>query len=94
MDRTTEDTVETTAYVAQLPIHRFKTQDNQFVIGRNLITGIIGRTQRILGQNSFEQIYAGVTLSAEIHVIPHFCETTNRDGSEAQQPRHRLTVEA
>jgi glycosyltransferase involved in cell wall biosynthesis len=143
MQRTTEGTVETTDYVASLPIRWFKTQDNQFVIGRNLITGTICRTQRIFGQNLFEligwgdavvffdgvtsaylspvikvpralflhadhrspggevvprskflienfkgeailtstnvhkkQIYTDVTPSAEIHVIPHFCETT------------------
>jgi poly(glycerol-phosphate) alpha-glucosyltransferase len=139
--RTTKGTVETTDYVASLPIRWFKTQDKKFVIGRNLITGTICRRQRIFSQNLFEligwgdavvffdgvtlaylspvtkapralflhadhrspeggivprskflienfkgeailtatnvhkkQIYADVTPSAEIHVIPHFCE--------------------
>ncbi|WP_298857762.1 glycosyltransferase [uncultured Sulfitobacter sp.] len=155
MRRTTKGTVETTDFVKSLPIRWFKTQDRQFVIGKNLITDTICRTQRIFGQNLFEliswddavvffdgvtsaylspvtsvpralflhadhrgpegdivprskflienfkgeaiitsthvhkqQIHADVTPSAEIHVIPHFCETTSVIGA----PRRNLVT--
>ena len=59
MQRTTEGTIETTDFAKSLPVRWFKTQENQFVVGKNLITGTICRTQRIFGQNLFELIKWG-----------------------------------
>jgi len=56
IQRKEDGVVETTDYVQSVPVRWVKTQNRNFVIGRNLITDTICRMERIYHQNVFEQI--------------------------------------
>lgn len=56
IQRKTDGTTETTDFVDSLPIRWLKTQNREFVVGKNLITGTVCRMPRIFVRNLYEMI--------------------------------------
>lgn len=102
---TAEGTMETTDFVKSVPIRWFKTQDKQFVIGKNLITDTICRTQRIFGQSLFELIrwgdavvfFDGVTSAylSPVTTVPRalFLHADHRSPEGGIVPRSKFLIE-
>ncbi len=100
-----DGTVETTDYARGLPIRWVKTRKRGFVIGRNLVSGTICRTERILGQSLFDLIaweddivfFDGVT-SAYLAPVTRarralFLHADHRSPTGAIVPRSKFLLE-
>lgn len=105
VQRNADGTIETTDFVKSLPIRWAKTQNRNFVVGKNLITGTICRRQRIFGCNLVEMIawdnsvvfFDGVTSAYLAPVVKAqralFLHADHRGPGGSVVPRSKFLIE-
>ncbi len=105
VQRNDDGTVETTDFAAGVPIRWVKTREGEFVVGRNLVTGVICRMERIYLKSVYELLdleesvvfFDGVTsaylASATAGRRALFLHADHRSPEDVVIPRSRYLLE-